>query len=171
MQDEKEAYPSSNGTPIEIYTFALGKVTSKTKHGEHTSSRDFTYPIGKTVPDPNAKEGSHTFGLHLIPILDCADQLSSYGSHRLAVLPGPQLWEPPVENGEQPNRCWHSSGATTLFCLDSAGFTIADLKNPDFWQSLTKPRSRKQASSDEFVLRLPRTAVWHKEREVAQQAA
>jgi hypothetical protein len=160
-----ERHRSEDGTPIEIYTFALGKVTSKQKNGEHKSSQGFTYPIGQTATDPKAQVGSHAFGLHLVPTLDCADQLSSYGSHRLAVLPGPKLWDPPFENTEQQTKCWHSGSVTTLFCLDCSGFTLDDLKNPDFWQSLTKPPKRssrrKSAKTDEFVLHLPRASVWH----------
>jgi hypothetical protein len=165
-------YRDKNGNPREIYTYVLGKVT-ELRGGEHKSLRGFTYPLGKTVTDPNAEIGSHVKALHLIAD-PASDRLESFGSHPLAVLAAPQLWEPPVEEGTQPPRCWHSAGVTSLFCLTCAGLTAADLTNPEFWGSLTKPRrprARRKATSDDFVLRLPRTAVWHKEREVIPQAA
>jgi hypothetical protein len=165
-----------NGTLIETFTVVLGKVTQLRK-GEHKSLRGFTYPLGQTVHDPNVKIGDHNYCLHLIAD-PASDQLQEYGSHRLVVLPAPQLWDPPGVRGAQPEkRCWHSSGATILFCRDCAGLKPEDLTNPDFWQSLYKPRrrtrTRQTAKTDDFVLRLPRNAVWHQDRDVspAQLAA
>jgi hypothetical protein len=161
-----DRYQTKNGTWIETYTFSLGKVTSLT-NGEHKSGRGFAYPVGQTVSDPNAMVGNHSTALHFIanPV---TDKLESYGSHPLVVLPAPQLWDPPVENGKQPSRCWHSNGCSILFCITCAGLKPDDLTNPDFWQDITKPRkrtaTRKTTKKDEFVLRLPRNSVWHKER-------
>jgi hypothetical protein len=168
----KRSY-AENGTLMEIYTYVLGKVT-ELRNGEHKSLRDFSYPLWQTVHDPNAEAGSHAKGLHLIAN-PASDQLNEYGSHPLAVLPVPQLWDPPIAKGEQPLRCWHSSGVTPLVCLTCDGLTEGDLKNPTFWHEVTKPRRRmalrrRQGNSDDFVLRLPRSAVWHKEREVSLQA-
>jgi hypothetical protein len=159
-----------NGKTIETYTVALGKVTSKHRNDDHTSSRGFTYPIGKTVHDPNVKIGDHQLCLHFIAD-PASDKLDEYGSHRLLILPCPQLWDPPGAGGEQPkSKCWHSSGATSLICVDYAKLTPEDLENPEFWESMTKPpkRARKTQKDDDFVLRLPRAEVWHKEREFSR---
>jgi hypothetical protein len=49
-------YRARNGKIIEVYTYAFGKVTNL-RNGKHKSMRNFTYPIGQTVHDPNAKVG------------------------------------------------------------------------------------------------------------------
>jgi hypothetical protein len=98
-----ERYRTKNGTWIETYIYPLGKVTHL-RGNDHTSSRGFAYPLGQTVHDPNAKVGNHSTALHFIanPV---TDKLDAYGSHVLVVLPAPQIWDPPVENGKQPARC------------------------------------------------------------------
>jgi hypothetical protein len=140
------------------------------RSGRHTSLRGFTYPIGYYVHDANAKVGDHQNGLHFIASVAGSKFLDSFGSHRLAVLPAPQLWDPPVGNDERQERCWHSSGGTMLFCMDCAGYTPADLTNPAFWHELTKPlrqpNTQQKAKNNDFVLRLPRNAVWFKQLEV-----
>jgi hypothetical protein len=158
-----------NSSPIEVYTYVLGKVT-QFRRGSHTSLRGFTYPIGRFVHDANAIVGDHVNGLHFIAAVAGSKDVDSFGSHRLAVLPAPQLWDPPVENGASQERCWHSSGATTLFCLDCAGYTPTELTNPVFWDALTKPLRRpntqQKVKNNDFVLRLPRNAVWYKQTAV-----
>jgi hypothetical protein len=63
---------AENGSSIETVTYALGKVTTKRTNSEHQSLHGFAYPIGRTVPDPNAQFGSHTYSLHFLPNLQGA---------------------------------------------------------------------------------------------------
>jgi hypothetical protein len=146
-------------------------VGGKARSGEHTSALGgFTWPIGRTVYDANAIVGDHSRSLHFLPSIEIAESLSSYGSHRLVVLPAPQLWEAPLPSRRQPPRCYHSSGATTLFCVDCFGLRPQDLENPDFWHDLTKPRLRSAlppATNDDIVLAIPRSAVWHRQEVVS----
>jgi hypothetical protein len=159
-----------NGNLIETYTYGLGKVVGKTRSGEHTSSNNFTWPIGRTVYDSNAVIGSHTRSLHFFPSLEPINALNSYDSHWLIVLPAPHLWDTPIEGSFHLPRCWHSSGASTLFCGACFGYQPDDLKNPEFWQDLTKPRMRSYlppATNDDIVLAIPRSAVWHRQEVVS----
>jgi hypothetical protein len=162
---------TSDGASIETYTYALGKVTTKPKHSEHTSLHGFTYPIGRTVYDPNAQIGSHSHSLHFLPSLyGAASNMSEYGSHRVVVLPGPQFWDMPVKNGYSPPRCWHAASCTPLFCVDCLGLTLADLKHDACWRDLTTSRRHSAvptASPAGVVLPVPRSAVWHREEVVS----
>jgi hypothetical protein len=80
---------AKSGKLILTYSLLLGKVTEK-KFKHHRSLHGFTYPIGKVVSDSNAIVGDHEFGLHFAASpYDIAD-LDEYGSHVLAVLPGPK---------------------------------------------------------------------------------
>jgi hypothetical protein len=117
-----------NGSLIETYTYGLGKAVCKTRNGEHTSPNNFTWPIGRTVYDPNAVIGSHTRSLHFFPSLEPVNALNSYDSHWLVVLPAPHLWDTPIEGSFHLPRCWHSSGASTLFCVACFGYKPDDLK-------------------------------------------
>jgi len=117
---------AENGSSIETVTYALGKVTTKRTNSEHQSLHGFVYPIGRTVPDPNAQFGSHTNSLHFLPNLHGARNWSAYGSHRLVVLPAPQFWDMPVKRRYNPPRCYHAAGCTPLFCVDCLGLTLAD---------------------------------------------
>ena len=170
-----ERHHTRDGTLVETYTFALGKVT-EFRTGEHRSQRGFTYPIGQTVFDSNARVGDHENGLHFIADHANARLMDSFGSHRLAVLPAPQLWDLPVESGEQPRRrCWHSSGATTLFCIDCLGLKLEELNNPEFWDSqiinLRQHSTSRKTINADVVLSLLRNLLWLKQRKVAPQIA
>jgi hypothetical protein len=149
---------ASADTIIETYAYALGKVTTKSRSGEHLSTHGFTYPIAQTVYDQNAIVGNHFHSLHFLPNLTGARSLNEYGSHRLVVLPSPLLWESPFEFGETRPRCWHSAGCTPLFCIDCLGLKMQDLKNDECWRDLTKPRRH---ASDDLVLPVSRYAFWH----------
>jgi hypothetical protein len=164
-----DQYRDQTGNIIETFTYAVGKVTRKPKHSEHISTYGFTYPIGRTVFDPNAQQPrpgqpfSHDLCLHFFQTLNGTGILNHYGSHRLIVLPAPQVWGYPAFNGTPSPRCVHSVGCTPLFCLDCFGLQLKDLKNPDFWRDMTKPRIH---SSDDFVLPVPRNNVWHRQVQV-----
>jgi hypothetical protein len=120
---------------IMTYSMLLGKVTTK-RHGEHVSLRGFTYPIGRTVYDQNAVVGDHGRALHFTASPDSAHRLKdAYGSHRLAVLPAPVLWDPTETDGLS-KRCWHSVGAHNLLCLDCSGVELDVLTRLDFWEDL-----------------------------------
>jgi hypothetical protein len=159
-----------NGSMIETYTYALGKITSRTRSGDHTSNNNFTWQIGRTVHDSNAVIGDHNRCLHFFPNLEPANALNSYTSHRLVALPAPHLWDDPIERSFRLPRCWHSSGASTLFCVDCFGYHPDDLKNPAFWQDLMKPRMQSYlppATNDDIVLAIPRSAYWHRQVQVS----
>jgi hypothetical protein len=180
--DPEQPYPlelnrrrQRDGTTVATYTFPLGKVTSY-RNGEHYSSNGFLWPIGQTVHDPNAQHGRHGPCLHFTAsgASAYAPEFYSYGSHPLVVLPAPQLWDDPYGSAGLKNRCWHSSGGTILFCAGCLNLKPEDLKNPEFWQEIIKPRRRRQATSspdDFFDLRIPRNAIWHREEKVAAHAA
>jgi hypothetical protein len=161
---------AENGSSIETVTYALGKVTTKRTNSEHQSLHGFVYSIGRTVPDPNAQFGSHTNSLHFLPNLHGARNWSSYGSHRLVVLPAPQFWDMPVKRSYNPPRCYHAAGCTPLFCVDCLGLTLADLKHDACWRDLTTSRHHSAvptASPAGVVLPVPRSAVWHREEVVS----
>jgi hypothetical protein len=108
---------TSNDTQLLTVSMLLGKVTTK-RNGEHISSRGMLYPIRQTIYDRKAQEGSHKFALHFAATPECDIALpDSFGSHRLAVLPSPQIWDPLTEE-QDSSRCWHSDGCTPLFCMD-----------------------------------------------------
>jgi len=155
----------SDGASIETYTYALGKVTTKARNGEHTSSHGFTYPIGQTVYDANAQIGSHSRSLHFMPSLyGAASNMNEYGSCRLVVLPGPQFWDMPIKNGSNPPRCYHAASCTPLFCVDCLGLKLQDLKHDACWRDLTKTRQQAVRSTrPEWVLPVQRSAVWHQQ--------
>jgi hypothetical protein len=156
---------TSDGAKIETYTYALGKVTTKARNGEHTSVRGFTYPLGQTVSDPNAKIGSHEHSLHFMPSLyGVASTMNEYGSHRLVVLPGPQFWDMPVKRTNNPPRCYHAASCTPLYCVDCLGLKLTDLKHDACWRDLTKTRQQVGRSTrPEWLLPVPRSAVWHQQ--------
>ena len=173
---ELERRRQRDGTAVATYTFPLGKVTTYRNH-EHFSGQGFLWPIGQTVHDPNAKQGMHGPCLHFTAsgASAFAPGFSSYGSHSMVVVPGPQLWDDPFGKAGLKNRCWHSSGGTVLFCATCLNLKPEDLKNPAFWQEITKPRQRRRraaaASNDYIDLRIPRDAIWHREEKVIAHAA
>ena len=147
-----------DGREAMVYSLMLGKVTSINSYGEHVSNRGFTYPIQKPVYDSNAVVGDHNRALHFAASPESATNLlDSYGSHRLAVLPSPQLWEPP--DRKLTDRCWHSSGGTALFCMDCENIDLDVLDKPEFWGDMGMAADRRD---DDFVIRLPRTQVWNR---------
>jgi hypothetical protein len=158
-----------DGSTIFTYTFPLGKVTTL-RNRVHYSSNSFRWPIGKTVHDPNAKPGQHGPCLHFTAsgASAFASGFSSYGSHPLVVLPGPQLWDDPLGKAGLQNRCWHSASGSILFCTTCLGLKPQDLNNPAFWQEITNPRGRTAAAAADFVaLRIPRDQVWHRQMTVS----
>jgi hypothetical protein len=71
-----------------------GKSDDQTNNGEHVSSRGLLYPLRQTIHDRRADVGSHSLGLHFAANPECTLALpDSYGSHRLAVLPAPDVWD------------------------------------------------------------------------------
>jgi hypothetical protein len=137
-----------------IYSFLLGKVTEyNPRLGVHKRG-DFNYNLRKPVWDSNAVLGDHNRCLHFTANPDSALALPSYGSHRLAVLPAPQLWDDPKRS--LTDRCWHSNGCTPLFCMDCEGVGVDVLGQQDFWRDMNLLPRR----SDDFVLRIPRDSVW-----------
>jgi hypothetical protein len=172
---------TSNGTRCLTYTILLGKVTTK-RNGEHISSRGLLYPIHQTIHDVNAKEGNHEHALHFAANPECTLALpDSYGSHRLAVLPPPDVWDPheewnlvkgwdprkelqPPKPVDFPSRCWHSNGCTILFCMDCWKLKPEDLTNMDFWRAFKKSCEL----SDSSLLSLSRDQVWHRQIAVSR---
>jgi len=130
-----ELLMTNTGSHLLTVSMLLGKVTTK-RNGEHISSRGMLYPISQTIHDVKAVAGDHQYALHYAPTPECAIGLpDSYGSHRLAVLPAPDVWDPleewnPLKEEAPASRCWHSNGATPLFCLDCWNLKPADLTEP-----------------------------------------
>jgi hypothetical protein len=130
---------TEDGSEVVYYSLLLGKVTHK-RNGEHRSSHGFAWPIGRPIRDANAIVGLHDRALHFASSPKSAHRLHGYGSHRLAVLPAPKVWEP-VRNGSKTPRCWHSSGGIVLFCADCDGIRLPVLDDPAFWHDLALPGS------------------------------
>jgi hypothetical protein len=170
-QLELERRTKRDGSTIITYTFPLGKVTTL-RNRQHYSGNSFRWPIGKTVHDPNAKQGVHGPSLHFTAsgASAFAPGFSSYGSHPLVVLPGPQLWDDPLGKAGLQNRCWHSSQGVILFCAACLNLKPEDLRNPAFWQEITMPQQRRRiaaAPAGFFDLRIPRDKVWHRQMTVS----
>jgi hypothetical protein len=147
------------GLPLEVrgnqltYSLLLLKVT-ELRFGVHQSRMGFTYPVRRLVTDPNALVGDHERALHFAVSPAIADRLNSYGSHRLAVLPAPEVWDPVNWRGFQ-NRCWHSGGCVALFCYDCEGVELEVVPNPAFWQDL---KLSPEYLSQDFI-----HSVWRKQ--------
>jgi hypothetical protein len=153
---------TKKGTLVLIYSLLLGKVTEK-RNGQHISTNNFGWPIGRIVHDSNAVVGHHGRALHFAASPDSTKKLGSYGSHRLAVLPAPAIWDPIRKDSYAP-RCWHSSGGIATFCLDCDGIELDVINNPDFWQDLKRPRRFPGGVS--LTQLLADKSVWHKQVEV-----
>ena len=151
---------TKKGLLLMDYSILLGKVTQK-RNGEHLSSRGFTWPISRTVHDSNALVGDHGRALHFTASPASAHRFNGYGSHRLGVLPAPQLWDPLDENGKQLSRCYHSSGGVILLCMDCDNYQLDVLENPDFWQDLKQPG--RLPGGLKFSELLASDSVWHKQ--------
>ena len=138
------------------YSLLLGKVTHYWQ-GQHYSSNGFWYPIRQMIYDPNALLGNHDYALHFMANPDSARFLlgGEYGSHRLAVLPAPRVWDPIKDSGLK-NRCWHSFGAFTACCLDCYRIEVDVLTNPDFWDDLAIQPGQPYG--------IPQDLVWHKQQ-------
>jgi hypothetical protein len=153
-----EEHRTWNNSRVLTYSLLLGKVTEY-RDGEHVSSHGFRYPLRHPAYDANARIGHHEQSLHFTASPDSARYLQGheYGSHRLAVLPAPKVWDSVSRHGLQ-NRCWHSYGATALFCLDCMGIELAVLTNPDFWQDLQLYSGQSHG--------IPLFTVWHKQKKL-----
>jgi len=140
------------------YSLLLGKVT-RYWQGQHYSSIAFPYPIRQMVYDPNALLGDHRCSLHFMASPDSARFLQggAYGSHRLAILPAPRVWDR-VEDSRLTDICWHSFGAFTLCCMDCLGIELDVLTNPAFWDDL--------AIQPGLPYGIPRDLVWHKQQQL-----
>jgi hypothetical protein len=154
-----ETHYTRNNILVLTFSLVLLKVT-ELRHGLHVSSRGFPFPMRQSVYDPNVRIGHHDYGLHFAASPEGANKLKgSYGSHRLAVLPAPEVWDS-VEKAGQTKRCWHSSGAHTLMCLDCNRVELDVLDTSDFWEDLT---IRPGRSKNRFGI--PLDAVWHRTKE------
>jgi hypothetical protein len=150
---------AKSGDLVLTYSLLLGKVTEK-KYKHHRSTHGFTYPIGRPVSDRNAIVGDHEFGLHFAASPFDTLELSEYGSHRLAVLPGPKLWDPVTQDG-LTNRCWHANGCLPAACLDCENLSLPELTNPLFWQDLSKWSGSAAA---DCIYNTPLYKIWHRSR-------
>jgi hypothetical protein len=150
-------------TEVLTYSVLLLKVTQLCGDVHRSHMGGFAYPVRQLVNDPNAKVADHQRALHFAASPAVAYQLSSYGSHRLAVLPGRKVWDPVSRRHGLNNRCWHSDSALTAFCYDCEGVTLDVVKDPDFWQDL---KLSPQYISDEFI-----DSVWHKRKRLPRNAA
>jgi hypothetical protein len=155
---------AKNGTLILTYSLLLGKVTEKVR-GRHISSMGITYPVGGSVYDQQAIVGDHDSGLHFAATPLDTETLVGFGSHRLAVLPAPKVWDP-VKHTDLTDRCWHSTGCTIAACLDCEGILPSVLTNPLFWQDL---RKRYGSSPDDIIYRTPLYKIWHRSRALASE--
>jgi hypothetical protein len=138
----------NNGDLLMFFSLVFGKVVALNRSGMHTSSRGFEWPIGKTVHDAYAKFGSHDYGLHYLASPTCAPMYNSYDSHLLGVFPAPQVWHPQLELPTpemlavpQQQRCYHSTGGTTLCCFTCSGLELDVLTDPALLRDLKRPRS------------------------------
>jgi hypothetical protein len=138
-----------------IYSLLLTKVTVLHNH-VHQTRNGFTYPIRHMVYDPYAIVGNHQHALHFGSSPDSAkSRLNEYGSHRLAVLPAPKVWDP-VHQDQLHYRCWHSYGALVLFCYDCDRYDLNVVTNPAFWKDLNL--------SPEYFSKELIHSVWHKQK-------
>jgi len=162
-----DRFRARDGAIIETRTFAFAKVTELRGDFHQSMMHNFSYPIGKTVYDPNARINDHQNCLHFLPNAESAQHgYSDFGSHILIVLLAQQVWDPPVLYGEQPAQCWHSNGCTTLYCATCLGLTTDDLQNDECWRDLTKPRRQyalSAAANPHYVLPVPRNNVWYRQ--------
>jgi hypothetical protein len=154
---------TSTGIKVLTVSLLMGKVTTL-RNGEHISSWGLRYPIRQTIHDTKAQIGSHNYGLHFAATPACTIGLpDEFGSHRLAVLPSPQVWDPITEAAQKkeasPPRCWHSDACTPLFCMDCWNLKIEDLNNPDFWQAF----KTCCAKSDDFDITMSVEQIWRRQ--------
>jgi len=153
-----QAYPLSiektpYGDKVD-FGLVLGKVTEK-RNGEHVSSRGMLYPTQQQVWDQHAIPFDHNQCLHLTSNPQNVEGLEGWGSHRLAMLPAPQLWGDP--NNTWDNRCWHSDGGFVLGCLE-CDFDLEDITDPYFAKDMGLSFKK---SGDYFYLPVPKSDIWH----------
>ena len=120
-----------------FYIPILGKKVEKLNDGHVSSSNNqFRFPMRSFAWDSNAVIGSHDRCLHMAPNALVARNLSGYGNHTLAVLPGQHYWS----SGDSGGRCHHSDGAFSLFCVECEGYDLEETTLPEFWEK-EMPRS------------------------------
>jgi hypothetical protein len=150
---------TQSGLTVWMESLLLGKVTTLRRGGEHISFRGLRYPLLQPVHDTKAIVGRHDYALHFAPTPECTLGLpDEYGSHRIAVLPSPQLWDPYTADIRKP-RCWHSDGCHPLFCLDCWHMSPDDLYNPDFWQCF----KTYCAKNGDFLRSLSLDQIWQRQ--------
>jgi hypothetical protein len=151
-----------HNTRVLNFGLLLTKVTHL-RGGMYQSSRGFTYPMRRMVSDPNAIVGRHDLALHFGTTPEsAARKLGSYGSHRLAVLPGRQVWDPVQQRG-LTKRCWHAGSCGVLFCYDCAGVQLDVVHDPAFWRDL---KLSPDYLSDDFIY-----SVWYMQKRVPVEEA
>ena len=125
------------------YSLLLTKVTDFVR-GRHVSSRGFVYDVGSggVTWDPNAVQGDHARCLHFYSSPEGADQLDTFGDHRVLALPTPHLWGNPTNTYE--NRCWHDAGCSALVCMDCSGLDVETLSLQEFQRELPMLPSAKK---------------------------
>jgi hypothetical protein len=129
-----EEHSTWNHTRKLTYSVMLTKVT-ELRGNTHWSRGGFPYPIRHLITDPNASINDHERALHFAAHPEHVHWLRTFGSHRLAVLPGRNLWDSVKRRGFQ-YRCWHSNQCAILFCYDCEGVQLDVVTNPLFWQDL-----------------------------------
>jgi hypothetical protein len=151
-----EEHYSWNNRRFLTYSLLLTKVTELRNHVHQT--RGFSYHMRHMVYDPNARIGDHQHALHFGSSPESAQsELISYGSHRLAVLPAPKVWDP-VHMDRLQYRCWHSYGAAVLFCYDCEGVELDVVRDPVFRDDL---KLSPEYFSKGFI-----QSVWHKQTQL-----
>jgi hypothetical protein len=151
-----------NNTRFLNFSLLLTKVT-QLRGGMHQSSRGFAYPMRRMVADPKAIVGRHDLALHFGTTPEsAARKLKSYGSHRLAVLPGSHVWDP-VQQCGFTKRCWHAGSCRVLFCYDCSGVQLDVVSDPAFWHDL---KLSPAYLSDDFLY-----SVWYRQKRVQVEDA
>jgi hypothetical protein len=111
-------------TNVLTYSVLLLKVTQLCGDVHRSRMGGFAYPVRQLVSDPNARVGNHQRALHFAASPAVAYQLNSYGSHRLAVLPGREVWDPVSRRCGLNKRCWHSDSALIPFRYNHAAIGL-----------------------------------------------
>jgi hypothetical protein len=155
---------TQSGLTVWMDSLLLGKVTTVRRGGEHISFRGLRYPLLQPVHDTKAIVGDHQHALHFAPTPECTLGLpDEYGSHKVAVLPSRQVWDPYTDEIKK-KRCWHADGCVPLFCQTCWNLTPDDLYNPDFWHAF----KLYCAKNGDFLRTLSLEKIWQRQRVLPQ---